>query len=40
MIKVNNKNTRRRHWRVNVFIVNFEQILEIVFLFSLSTLNK
>ena len=32
MIKVNNKNTKR-HWRFNVFIVNLEQILEIVFCF-------
>ena len=31
---------KEKKFRVDVFIVNFEQILEIVFLFSLSTLNK
>ena len=41
LFKINNKDTRWRYWPCSgVFIVNFEQILHIILVFSLLTLNK
>ena len=41
LFKVDNRDTRRRHWRRScVFMVNFEQISHIILLFPLLTLNK
>ena len=40
MFKVNNKNTRRRHWRrSSVFIVKFEYVSHFFFVFLMITLN-
>ena len=41
MLKINNKDARRRHWRRSgIFIVNFEHILHLVLVFLLLTLGK
>ena len=40
VLKVNNKDTKQRHWcRSGAFIVNFEQVSHLALVFLLITLN-